>query len=183
MNKIIENSVILKTAIFNIRSLKVKSPIDENFTRVIVESSNVVHILPYNPTTKKVFLIEEFRFGANQNILAFPAGHIDNMEHSEVSARRELREEIGMDGKLIPLTFGFSSPGFLSEKSFLYLAIIDKELTEEEKKDFPLDENEIIKIKPVSIEELKILSENGEIKCLKSQFLIALFLNWLSQNT
>lgn len=153
----------------------------KGFDRYRITSNDVVHIIPYDPKTQLIYLIQEFRVGAMKNVFQFPAGKIDAGETPEEAATRELKEEIGVEGKLTPLTKGFSSCGLMSEKSYLFFCEVTRELTDEEKKEFPLDENEAMTTVKVTPQVLKELYQNGGIECLKSQLLIFLFREKLHQ--
>ena len=61
------------------------------------DKTDAVRILPYIKENGKtyVILIKEFRHPLNKYIFSTPAGIIDENESSEVSAVRELEEEIG----------------------------------------------------------------------------------------
>ena len=61
------------------------------------DKTDAVRILPYIKENDKtyVILIKEFRHPLNRYIFSTPAGIIDENESSEVSAIRELEEEIG----------------------------------------------------------------------------------------
>ena len=74
----------------------------ENLTRAGFVGSDAAIILPYDPKTDRVLLIEQFRFGpflredANPWILEPIAGRIDAGEAPEKAACREAMEEAGL---------------------------------------------------------------------------------------
>lgn len=69
-----------------------------------------------------VYLVEEYFGGTNERSLCLPKGKIDPGETPAEAADRELREEIGMGGKLERLMTISVSPGYLTQKTELYLA-------------------------------------------------------------
>lgn len=91
---------------------------------------DAVAILPYDPVTKEVLLIEQFRPGALSDpdspwLIEVVAGMIDDHETPEQAAVRELNEEAGIKIKKEDLTricAQYPSPGGASECTTLYLA-------------------------------------------------------------
>ncbi|WP_316014307.1 NUDIX domain-containing protein [Roseobacter sp. HKCCA0434] len=100
--------------------------------RAIFATGDAVAVLPFDPRTGQVLLIEQFRpaplaRGAGVPWLLEPvAGRIDSAEDPEATARREAREEAGVElGRLDPLPPFYSSPGTVTEKMFCYVAECD----------------------------------------------------------
>ncbi|MDX1677396.1 NUDIX domain-containing protein [Arsukibacterium sp.] len=95
--------------------------------REIFERGHAVAVLPYNPQTDELVLVEQFRAGAmigNRSpwLLEAIAGMIDNNQSSEQTARREALEEAGLElDELWPMLSYFSSPGGCTERVQLYL--------------------------------------------------------------
>lgn len=56
-----------------------------------------VGMVVYNEDHSKVLLQKEFRLACNNWVFNFPAGLIDEGENSFVAAKRELKEETGVD--------------------------------------------------------------------------------------
>ena len=81
-------------------------------------SYDAVIVLPYDPASDRVLLVEQFRIGPFARGASDPwssepvAGLIDPGESAEETARREAREEAGLElTRLIPLGAGYTSPG------------------------------------------------------------------------
>ena len=83
-------------------------------------------VLPYDPITDQVVLLEQFRVGAvdhNQTpwLLELVAGMNDEGETPETVVRREGMEEAGIHiGELKPICEYLVSPGGTSEKIYLF---------------------------------------------------------------
>jgi ADP-ribose diphosphatase len=71
---------------------------------------------------RKVHLVEEYFGGTNERTLCLPKGKIDPGETPLQAAGRELREEIGLGGKLSHLGTFSVSPGYLTQRTVLFLA-------------------------------------------------------------
>lgn len=91
----------------------------------------VAAALPYDPQSNKVVLIEQFRIGALQDehspwLLEMVAGILTNEESLEALAKRESKEEAGLEvKKLIPICDYWVSPGNSNERVALFCAIVD----------------------------------------------------------
>ena len=90
--------------------------------RTSVSWGDAVTILPYDPHRDRVLLIQQFRPGPAARLDPSPwcievvAGRIDAEEGAETTARREAREEAGLDiGRVIELPGYYPSPGLSSE--------------------------------------------------------------------
>lgn len=94
----------------------------------IHDHGNGVVVLPYNPETKEVVLIRQFRLppwlqGDDGRIWEVCAGLLDAGEAPEACARREIVEETGFRAReMAYLGKAYSSPGSLGECMHLYLA-------------------------------------------------------------
>ena len=78
----------------------------------------------------EVLLIKEFRMGVNTYVWAFPAGLIEDGESPEDAARRELKEETGMEIIKIKdmLNPSFSCSGVTDETSMIVFCEVDGEI-------------------------------------------------------
>ena len=88
---------------------------------------DAVCVLPYDPHTDSVVLIEQFRVGALDKspepwLLEIVAGLIDTDEQPEDVARREAREEADLElHELLPVMTYYPSPGGSDERVYLYV--------------------------------------------------------------
>jgi len=99
--------------------------------REIFVRGNVVGVLPYDPITDQVALVEQFRIGAMyQNpdpwMIEIIAGMVDTDETPAQVAIREAREEAGIELQSVELVSHYlASPGASSEEVFVYFAETD----------------------------------------------------------
>lgn len=101
------------------------------FDREIFERDHdAIAVLPYDPVTDEVLLIEQFRPGALRDpispwLIEIVAGMIDDGETPEQAAVREVKEETGLcitQKDLELVTAQYPSPGGCSEKVTIYIA-------------------------------------------------------------
>jgi len=91
--------------------------------------ADAVTVLPYDPLRDRILLVEQARFGALSQgdpspwLLEPIAGMIDAGEGPESSARRETREEAGLElGALHFVSRYYPSPGGIAQVFFSYVA-------------------------------------------------------------
>lgn len=90
--------------------------------RAVFTSGDAVTVLPFDPASRSVLLIEQFRAGPYARrdpqpwSLETVAGRCDRDEPPETTARREAREEAGLElGRLERIVAYYPSPGIMSE--------------------------------------------------------------------
>ncbi|MDO5845507.1 MAG: NUDIX hydrolase [Methanocorpusculum sp.] len=125
---------------------------------LFVQPVPAVCVLPVDD--EFVYLIRQYRAVIDAYILEVPAGGMDHAgEDAEMAARRELAEEARMKAEeIIPRGFVYSTPGFCTEKLWLFEA---RGLSACE--DFSMDEDEIIEGVRVPRGEIWGMIERGEI--------------------
>lgn len=112
----------------------------------------------------KFLMIHQYRHAVGQVFLEFPAGKTDPGETTQVTADRELQEEVGYKaGKLTLLTHIHPVIGYSNERIDLYLA--------ENLSPVPaaLDPDEILEVAEFSLEEIEAKIWNHEITDVKTQ--------------
>ncbi len=80
---------------------------------------DAVAIIMHDVTGEKILINKEFRMATGRWIYNFPAGLIDEGETPEVAAKRELKEETGLDILRIDQWWGpcYSAIGFSNERN------------------------------------------------------------------
>ena len=127
------------------------------FDREIVEHPGSVVIIPIT-YDGKVLLIRQYRQAAKRFLLEAPAGTKEAGESPEVTAHRELQEEVGYRaGKLILIGGSWVAPGYSTEYSYIYIA------TELEPATLPSDDGEDIVVEEVDFKDIQRLISSGEL--------------------
>jgi ADP-ribose pyrophosphatase len=105
-----------------------EAPDGDVFTRDVVRSPGAVGVVPVRVDAEGcawVTLVRQYRAPLDEHVLEIPAGMRDvEGEPAEVTAQRELREEVGLvAGRLEPLTRFSPSVGMTDAELFVYLAL------------------------------------------------------------
>jgi ADP-ribose pyrophosphatase len=135
--EIIEEAPIYR-GFFNLSRLKVRHTLfrggwSEALERELFHRGRCVAVVPYDPATDRVVLIEQFRIGAlhlkdDPWLLEIVAGAIEAGESAEEVAHRETLEEAGCEiRELIRIGEFFLTPGACSERLTLFCGLIDSE--------------------------------------------------------
>ena len=105
--------------------------VSQTIRREILERGHAVAVLPYDPKTDSVLLIEQIRIGAMATksspwLLECIAGMAEGSTDYEHVVRKEAHEEAGLHlDKLHFMMSYLSSPGGTTERLYLYLAETD----------------------------------------------------------
>jgi len=155
--KFISTERLLDTSFLHIKRDKVLSPKGQCFREVVEHPGGVV-IVPFLDENNVIF-IRQWRYPVGSEIIEFPAGKLEINEDPFECAKRELIEETGYKANSWEsLGFIFSTPGFCSEKLYLYKAT-SLEFVGTDFDEFETVENIITPIKniPAMIKEEKIV--------------------------
>jgi len=174
---------VYEGAVFKVNKKTFEREDGSTFCREIVESSEVVHVLPFDKNYN-IYAISEFRGTVEDYILGFPAGKIDSGETPEDAVKREIEEEIGMKVvDLIPIHKNLvTTMGICNEVGHYFLALVE-EFKDGERKHFQ-EPDENIEIKKMNMNEfvdkLMVLLENGKPFGLKCAFLWMMFVTMMN---
>lgn len=123
MEKTLSSTIVYKGKVV---SLRVEEVLLENGTlarREVVEHPGAVAVLAVTGEEKEVFFVRQYRKPVEKMLLEIPAGKLEAGEDPAACAARELAEETGMAaGELRQIASFYSSPGFASEKLYIFLA-------------------------------------------------------------
>jgi 8-oxo-dGTP pyrophosphatase MutT (NUDIX family) len=101
------------------------APDGSTFERDVVHHPGAVSVVPVVDGGDAVLLVRQYRAAIDIDLLEIPAGKRDvSGEPPEVTAGRELEEEVGMRaGRIEKLAEFYNSPGFCDEHSHVFLAL------------------------------------------------------------
>lgn len=152
--------------------------------REAFQAYDAAMVLPYDPVSDQVMLVEQFRFGPvwRRDPVAWMlepiAGLVDAGERPADCARREAVEEAGLQlGDLRLMTRVYASPGYSSEFFHCYLGLCD--LAGEDGRLAGLaHENEDIRSHVISFDRAMALVDSGEANAGP----LAMMLLWLARH-
>ena len=158
---VLSSASIYEGKIFDVVIDEIREEGTEYQREIVLHPGSVVVVPVFSDGT--VGLVRQYRHAAGAYLLEIPAGTMEKTDSPESGAARELEEEVGVvAGRIEKLAEFYVSPGFLSEKMFLYLAT---DLTEVGQK---LEDDELITIERVNVSEAMAMISNGRIADAKS---------------
>lgn len=146
----------------NIETVRLPSGkvLDDYYVR---EGMNAVLIVP-RTHEGKFLLVRQYKHGAQQSVIEFPAGKIDAGESALIAAKRELYEETGGTSSLF-----VEGPTFFEDptNSRVKIAIVFADNVTIKHRQH-LDDNEDIEVMHVTPDELRGMLMNGELSVAAS---------------
>ncbi|CAA7602095.1 Nudix hydrolase domain protein [Acididesulfobacillus acetoxydans] len=116
----ISREVVFQGRMLRLERDTVRLPQGGKTTREVVRHPGAVGIVAR--LEERVLLVRQFRYPIGDVTLEIPAGKLDPGEGLLSCAERELREETGYRGTMVPLGTFCTTPGFSDEIMHLYLA-------------------------------------------------------------
>ena len=157
----ISSKKIYSGRIFNVSLDRIREGEIEYEREIISHYGSAVIVPVFDDKT--VALVKQYRHAAEKYLWEIPAGSLEKGENPKEGAARELEEEIGVSAKKIKkLSEFYVSPGFLSEKMFVFLAT---ELMETAQN---LEEDELIEIGKFTFQEAFQMIHRNEIEDAKT---------------
>lgn len=160
--KTIESDYLYRGKVITLRKDKIEQSDGKQYIREIVEHNGGVGIVAITPEGK-IILVSQFRKPFDEVLVEIPAGKLEINEEPYNCAVRELEEETGykpLDLEL--MTTIYPSPGFLSEKLYIYFC------NKMEKGKINFDEGENLLSHYIDFEEALDKVYSGEIKDAKT---------------
>ncbi|TMO10485.1 NUDIX domain-containing protein [Pseudoalteromonas sp. S558] len=137
-------------------------------SREILERGDAIAVLPYDPVSDSILLIEQIRIGAIKSkhspwLLECIAGMTDGSTDYESVVKKEAYEEAGLELTELEFMLSYlSSPGGTTERLYLYLARAD--LSQVKSGVYGLEsEGEDIKTHVLSVDDALLRLNNGEM--------------------
>jgi ADP-ribose diphosphatase len=159
--EVVSTEEIYKGKVFDVVESEIREGSISYKREIVLHKGSAVIVPVY--ADKTVALVRQYRHAAGAFLLEIPAGTLNKDEPPEIGARRELEEEIGAaSDKIEKLCEFYVSPGFLTEKMYVYLAT---GLTETAQN---LEEDEILTIERITFPEAFEKIKAGEIQDAKT---------------
>jgi ADP-ribose pyrophosphatase len=142
---------------------EVRLPNGNTATLELIRHPGASAVVPVD-AAGNVILVRQYRHATGSWLLEVPAGTLDSPgESPDDCARREVQEETGYRaGRLIPLGWIWTTPGFTNEKIWLYLAL---DLTPTRSQ---LEADEVLTVESLPLAEAAARAVSGEIVDAKS---------------
>jgi ADP-ribose pyrophosphatase len=151
----------------NVWREQVLYPDGRKATIEVIKHPGAVTILPLDQQGN-IWFVRQYRHPAGQLLLELPAGTREPGEAPEITAAREIREEIGMAAESLEELNGFYMvPGYSTEYMHTYLA------TGLYPAPLAMDENEYIQVEKYPIAEVYTMFDRGEFIDGKTLALLA----------
>lgn len=152
---------IYKGRIFDVRIDRIRDGDVEYDREIVVHRGSAVIVPLFEDGT--VALVRQYRHAARETLLEVPAGSLEPNESPETCAARELEEEVGVTAaRLEKIAEFYVSPGFLTEKMYVYLAT---GLTETQQN---LEIDELINIERLPLADAIKMTRDGRIHDAKT---------------
>jgi ADP-ribose pyrophosphatase len=153
---------IYKGRIVDLRLEEVELPNAQTVTLELIHHPGAAAVVAVDGQGD-VALVRQFRHAAGGYIWEVPAGTLDSGEAPEVCARRELREETGLEATAwTALGSILTTPGFCDERIHLFLA---QQLSDGIQ---TLDLDEVLSVTRVPLRRALAMIRSGEIEDAKS---------------
>ncbi|HHV59546.1 MAG TPA: NUDIX hydrolase [Clostridiaceae bacterium] len=160
--KTISSTRIYNGSVITVDALKVLLPNGKEAKRDLVLHPGASVIIPVTEAGE-VYMVSQYRKPIEKISLEIPAGKLDPGEAPEVCARRELKEETGLEaGRITHLISVHSTPGFCNEVLHMFLA------TDLVEGDTCADEDEFLNCEKYTLDELVEKILNHEITDAKT---------------
>ena len=153
---------VFRGKIIDVETMKVSLPDGKITGREIVRHNGGAAIVAIDDNDE-VFMVRQYRIAVEKELIEIPAGKIEKGEDPAICAERELREETGYSaGQMRLLTTLYATPGYCSERLYIYLAT---NLT----KGHPYrDETEYLRVRKYKLKDLLEMIYEGRISDAKT---------------
>jgi ADP-ribose pyrophosphatase len=121
--EVVGSTVLCEAGFLTVARVDVRAPDGAALVRHVVHHPGAVVVVPVDDDGK-ILMVRQWRVAAGRELLELPAGKRDVPgEPPEVTAARELEEEVGVRaGTVRPLCGFYNTPGFCDEYTHVFLA-------------------------------------------------------------
>ena len=163
VEKKLEEHSVYDGPIFTVYKGTVALPDGNTAPRDRIAHQGGAGILPID-AEGNTYLVRQYRFGVDKTLLEIPAGKLEKGEDPQITAIRELTEEVGfLPQKVTSLGHMELSPAYLGEITYLYLG---QELIPQKNE---LDADEFLEVVKLPFEKALRMVLDGEITDGKTQ--------------
>lgn len=156
--KILNREKQYRGHVFDVAKLQIQLPDGRTRDFDLVEHGDSVTILPVD-AEGNIYFVNQHRIGSEGELLELPAGVLDDGEEPLTSAKREIREEIGLAAKKFrELGSFYLAPGYTDEYMTVYLA------TELYESPLDPDDDEFLDVVILPTKEVYRMALAGEFK-------------------
>ena len=160
--KVLESREIYQGKIVDLSLDRVTLPNGNVCDLEVVRHPGASAVVPVD-ADRNVLLVRQYRYATSGWLYEIPAGKLDDDEDPAVCAAREVEEEVGVrPGRLTPMGWIWTTPGFSDERIWLYLA------TELVASKQSLQPDEVLSVERMPIDEAVEMARRGEIRDAKS---------------
>ena len=162
--KRIDRKDIFEGYVFNAYLDKVEIADGSIRPREVIEHNGGVCVVAIDDE-HNIYMVRQFRYAVGKALLELPAGKLEKGEDPLEAAKRELSEETGFSAsEWMSLGFLYPTPGYCSEKIYVYLA---RDLTAGE---IHLDDGEILVSEKLRLCDAVEMIMRGEVSDAKTVF-------------
>jgi 8-oxo-dGTP pyrophosphatase MutT (NUDIX family) len=120
--QVVSSQTVFAGKIIDVRVDEITVPGGGTASREVVRHPGAIVVAALDRETH-IFLVRQYRHPIGHELLELPAGTLEPGEKPLEAAKRELREEVGLEASLwTSLPSFFSSPGFANERLHPFLA-------------------------------------------------------------
>jgi ADP-ribose pyrophosphatase len=172
--RVLESRVAYDGKIFQTVVERVRLPHRDRDSEVeIVRHAGSV-VIAAMPEPGAVLLVRQYRHPVGGELWELPAGSIDPGEDAETAARRECQEELGVIASTAErLGEAWPLPGYCTEY-MTFFRLTDLRVPGADDAEAHQDEDEQIEVQVFTVEQVRQMVRNGEIKDLKTAACLAL---------
>jgi len=126
--KTLATKVVYKTPWIEIIENKVIRPDGQNGQYSYIKAINGAIIVPFQKDLGQVLLIKEYKYPNQKYMYVFPSGGVDKDEEPIETARREMKEEVNIEGIGLEWLGAFcSNSAIITDKIHVFVATFSSE--------------------------------------------------------